>query len=143
MFAQPIFAQYAGQNQLELRNIVKTIIIKYACKPLVEFECPEKVDVAINLEDNNIIIHLLNPNPGVPICCGPMEVFESFYPRTFEYMNEILPIFGINIIINSSRCKNVESVGEGNCLSLENFKDKTIIRLDKLNLWETILINLD
>lgn len=145
LFAQPVFSHYGKQNQKELRMIVKNLISESAGLPAVRFECPARVDVSVMEGEGELIVHLLNPNPGIPVCCGLMDPFEGAYPRTFEYMDEILPVSDIKILINSNKVKvySVETVGEKNSVHWNSEKGDTIIRLEKLNLWETIKVKLN
>lgn len=141
-FAQPIFAHYAKQSQLELRNVVKSVIQKMVAQPMVEFECPNRVDVAVWEKDESIIIHLLNPNPGMSVCCGYMDPFEGAYPRTLEYMDEIIPVHNIKIIIYTDLIDNIESVGEQSKFQVKKLDDRAEITVDQVNIWETILVKM-
>ncbi|MCT4687217.1 beta-galactosidase [Vallitalea sp.] len=142
-FAQPIFSHYAKQSQVELRKIVDAFTRKTAGEPVVTFECVNRMDVAVWERDKEIIIHMLNPNPGMSVCCGYMDPFEGAYPRTFEYMDEIIPVYNSKIIIDKSiTVESVESVGEHSKLDVVNKDGKTIIDVEKIDLWETISIKL-
>jgi hypothetical protein len=86
---------------------------------------------------------MLNPNPGMSVCCGYMDPFEGAYPRTFEYMDEIIPVYNSKIIINDNRLiERVDSVGEHSKLDIVNKDGKTIINVEKIDIWETICIKL-
>lgn len=139
-FAQPIFAHYAKQSQLELRKVFKHIIEKTGVQPLVEFKCPNRIDVAVWEKEESIIIHLLNPNPGMSVCCGYMDPFEGAYPRTLEYMDEIIPVHNIKIILHSDSIDSIESVGEKSKLDVVKAGERVEITVAQVDIWETLMV---
>lgn len=142
VFAQEIFAQYAAQHQLEIKNIVRNIVQEFAEGCLVEYACPNKIDVSVNLTQDKLNIHLINPSQGIGVSCGYMDPFDNVYPRTFEYIDEIIPVYDVVITVNSDKVIKAESIGESKIKSFIKADGKTRIHLDRIYLWETISLTL-
>lgn len=146
VFAQPVLSHYAKQSQWDLRQVFQGVLQANIQGPRVQFDCPHRMDVAVETKNNQLILHLLNPNPGMSVCCGYLDPFEGAYPRTFEYMDEILPVYDVKVIIKANQLKEgkdiVKAIGEATSLEVEQQGDDSIIRVGKVDLWQTLVIDL-
>lgn len=142
--AQPIFTHYAKQSQLELRSFVKEIIDLNVESFPVSLYGPNRLDIDVWEKDNALIIHLLNPNPAMSVCCGYMDTFEGAYPRTFEYMDEVIPVYDVQLSIRGHyKESQIQLVDGGIQFELQQKEGSTRITVKKLDIWETIVIKKD
>lgn len=140
LFPQLLSAQYARKTQTQIIDIVTYCINKYAKKAPINFVCPKRVDVSVMETDDKFVIHFINPNPGLSVCCGLMETFESDYKRTFEYMDEIIPVYNIGIELEGKYTR-AYTVDKPDNFSIEIGKNKTKFVIKALEIWETIVIS--
>lgn len=136
-FAQPVFNHYAKQSQWDLREMFKELLDKVVGEPEIMFTMPHKADMAVSKEGSRYIIHILNPNPALSVCCGYMDPFEGAYPRTLEYMDEVVPLHNIEICIKGKKIKAIETFE-----APDNYKiiGESTVAIPVLNLWETLVI---
>lgn len=139
-FAQPIFTHYAKQSQLELRKVFKEVVTDTVGAHDVILNGPNRLDIDAWEKDNQIIIHLLNPNPAMTVCCGIMDAFENSYPRTFEYMDEVIPVYDFEVQVKGTFGKEQITCLDQEHFDVEQREEYTIIKVKKLELWETIII---
>jgi hypothetical protein len=141
VFAQPIFTHYAMQSQGELRRIVKTELDESIGKFEIELRGPNRLDIDIWIKGTQTIVHLLNPNPAMTVCCGYMDTFENAYPRTFEYMDEVIPVYNIEIVIKGHIEKEQVKLLDGSStFDIREDGENSVIRIESLHLWETLVI---
>ena len=68
-----------------------------------------------------------------------METFEGTYKRTFEYMEEVIPIENVQIVLNGNYLE-AYSVDNPHNVSIKYEDHKTTITIKSLNIWETVII---
>lgn len=140
-FSQPVMSHYAKQSQLELRGLVEDLVKLHCDKPKVELSGPSRLDIDVWEKDGDLVIHVLNPNPALSVCCGYMDPFEGAYPRTLEYMDEIIPVYDVALTVGGRIEKEAICGLSGESdLKVEYSNGQTTIVIEKLMLWESIVI---
>jgi hypothetical protein len=141
VFSQPIFQHYAKEPSRELREIVGNLISNFCTKPLFTLQIPMKMDYSIVQNDETFYIHLLNPNAEPSLCCGLMETMEGNFERSFEYMEEVVPVHELGITINSNRRVKTRALREGARVSQKRAREMTRLTVSQVNLWEIIEVS--
>jgi hypothetical protein len=142
LFPQPLFGHYAKEPSRELREIVGALIGRHAPPPLVELRIPMKLDFSVIEDGDFLYIHLLNPNVENPICCGPMDVYDGDFERSYEYMEEPVPVSDLSIFVRCQGLDCAEALREGSALELIREAEGVEIRVAKVVLWEVIRVRL-
>lgn len=139
LFSQDIFAQFARYHQLEIKKLMKNILSAHHKGPAVRFSCSSNVETAVLTQPGRMVLHLVNFNPGMTVCAGRMDTFEAKYQRTFEFVDEIEPIHGIQITLSYpvERAYAVELQKE---LEVKHIDGGSVVTLDSLAKWETITV---
>jgi hypothetical protein len=70
-----------------------------------------------------------------------MDTFENAYPRTFEYMDEVIPVYNIEIVIKGHIEKEQVKLLDGSStFDIREDGKNSVIRIESLHLWETLVI---
>lgn len=142
LFSQNIFSQYAKYHQLEIRHIIKNIFSKLQKTHIISYKnLPLNVEITEARSENEIVINLINYNPGLSVCAGLME-FNGVYSRTVDYMEDYIPIYNIEAEIKNVCIKRIRALDLKENIDFIAEKNITRFNLRKLDLWETIVIYL-
>jgi len=139
-FSQPIFRHYAKQPSRELRELVGELVTRHAVKPLFTLQIPMKMDYSLYQEGLVYSIHLLNPNAEPSLCCGLMDTLDGNFERSYEYMEEIVPVRDLRILVNTELPFRVETLREGSAVAVYSSESGSSILLDRVGLWEILKV---
>ena len=142
LFAQDIFSQFARYHQLELKTLAQNILQLHAGVPEVVCGASTNVETVPAVKDGKLIIHLVNFNPGMGVCCGTMDTFEARYPRTFEFVEQVDAIADVKIKLNIDSVKSCRSYTDGKELELVKCEGGYSVTIDRLGEWETLILEL-
>ncbi len=142
LFPQPIFRHYAKEPLRELRGIIQRLLAHHAPAPLVELEIPMKMDYSVYRDGDTLYVHLLNPNMEPATCCGLMETLDGRFERSYEYMEEVVPVCDLGIRIRGRGCQGAEALREGSAVTVRALDDGARIDIPRVGLWEIVKIRL-
>jgi Hypothetical glycosyl hydrolase 6 len=142
LFPQPIFRHYAREPQRELRGIVHGLMARQSCAPRIELLIPMKMDYSVYEDGDTLYVHLLNPNIEPSTCCGLMDTMNGRFERSYEYMEEVVPVFDLGLRIPGRRCESVETLREQSSFTVQPGDQGVEIRIARVDLWEIVKIHL-
>ena len=145
-FAQDVFAQFATYHQTDLKRLFQNIIHHHTPVPGIVFHCPSAIETAAWQKDGMLVLHLVNMVSGMTMCTGLMDTFQGRYQRTFEFIEEIVPVSDLWIEINNwkgipTNVQAFETNEEVPEYIIENMPGGFIIRIPKLSQWITLVIH--
>jgi hypothetical protein len=138
LFPQPIFRHYAKEPARELRECVRALCVRHASTPSVELRIPMKMDFSVVEDGNEMYIHLLNPNCEPSLCCGLMEIYEGGFERSYEYMEETVPVCDLRILIRRGEPESVETLREGSPVEVRPVAEGFEITVARVEIWEIV-----
>ena len=145
-FASEIFSAFARKGQREVKHLVKALLQITAPQPQIKVECPSSVEGIVNkVKDTDLVIHLLNPHMDLPVCYGHMEVFNGYYDRTLECMEDVIQLNNLKASIKIPEGKTVKSIRvfEGPKISSFSINSQYCeFTIPEVNLWQTIMVEL-
>lgn len=143
-FASEIFSAFARKGQREVKNIIRSLLGNRAPRLPVKVECPSSVEVVVNtIGDHKLVVHLINPHMDLPVCYGHMEVFNGYYDRTLECIEDIVKLYNVKASIEIPNGRGVKSVKAFEGPGIEGFSidgGYCTFTIPEINLWQTILI---
>jgi hypothetical protein len=142
LFPQPIFSHYAKEPSRELREIVRALAFRHVGRPFVEIRAPLKIDFSIFEDGDVVYVHLLNPNAESSLCCGLMDTYDGGFERSYEYMEEIVPVSDLEILVRDRELASVEALRERSALEVAAAPEGISIRVARLKIWEILRIEL-
>jgi hypothetical protein len=140
LFPQPIFRHYAKEPSREIREILRALVLRHEEGPSVELRIPMKMDFSVIEDGDTIYIHLLNPNAENSMCCGLMDTYDGAFERSYEYMEETVPVSDLGILIRRPGLVSAEAIREGSTLELRKAEGGIEIRVARVEIWEIIKI---
>jgi hypothetical protein len=140
LFTQPIFRHYAKQPSRELREEARDLIFAHCPRPEIELRIPMKMDYSIFRDGETYYVHLLNPNVEPALCCGLMDTLDGNFERSYEYMEEVVPIHDLGILVRSEKVVSVTALREGSPVTATGGEAGTEIRVERVALWEIVKI---
>jgi hypothetical protein len=142
LFPQPIFRHYAKEPQRELRGIVGGLMTRHSRAPQIELLIPMKMDYSVYEHGDTLYVHLLNPNIEQSTCCGLMDTLDGRFERSYEYMEEVVPVHDLGLRIPGRRCESVETLREHSAFTVRPGDEGVEIRIARVDLWEIVKIRL-
>ncbi len=140
LFPQPLFSHYAKEPSSELKTLVGSLAASRAGAPAVELRIPMKMDFSLVEDGDTLHVHLLNPNAESSLCCGLMDTLDGHFERSYEYMEETVPVRDLGIILRRDDVESAECLREGSALEIRRIPDGVEIRVDRVELWEIVRI---
>jgi len=140
LFPQPIFRHYAKEPQRELRRIVRGLMTRRSQAPRIELLIPMKMDYAVYEDGDTLYVHLLNPNVEPSTCCALMDTLEGRFERSYEYMEEVVPVHDLGLRIPGRYCESIETLREQSAFTVQSRDDGVEIRIARVDLWEIVKI---
>jgi hypothetical protein len=140
LFPQPIFRHYAKEPSRAIREILRGLVARRVKGPSVELRIPMKMDYSVVEDGDTIHIHLLNPNAESPMCCGLMDTYDGNFDRSYEYMEETVPVSDLGILVRRPGLLSAQALREGSALEIREAEGGTEIRVARVELWEIIRI---
>lgn len=149
LFAQDVFAQFATYHQAGLKKLFSNILDHHAVLPDVRFHCPSSVETVVQQENGKLILHLVNMTSGMTMCTGTMDTFEGRYQRTFEFIEDMVPLGNLSISFpNAARPPQVLQAMEVGSDAVETRVEPNgpgagyVLHLKQLERWVTLVIKL-
>ena len=142
LFSQPIFRHYAKESSRPLRDLVKQAILRHLAPPRIELDIPMRMDFSIVEADDALFVHLLNPSMEPPVPCGLMDIYEGAFERSYEYMEEEVPVHDLRIRLRRDRIGPVSTLREGSAVEVRPGTDGWEIRVARVSIWEIVRIAL-
>ena len=142
LFPQPLFRHYAKEPQRELRQVVHSVMSRFVAGPSVQLLIPMKMGYALYEDGDTLYVHLLNPNAEPSTCCGLMDTLDGGFERSYEYMEETVPVHDLGVRIAGRRCLSVEAVRERSACTVRQLPEGAEIRVARVELWEVLRIRL-
>ncbi len=138
VFPQPIFRHYAKEPSAGLRAIVQGIVTRHCAPPDFEMRIPMRMDHAVVESDGVAWIHLLNPSVEPSLCCGLMDTHEGGFERSYEYMEEEVPVHDLRILVRRPRVSGVKTLREGGPVRSRRTTEGWEITVDRVSLYEVV-----
>jgi hypothetical protein len=142
LFPQPLFRHYGKEPSAELRGIVGALIARHCAPPRVELAIPRKMDFAMVESPGAVYVHLLNPNVEPSLCCGMMDIYEGRFERSYEYMEETVPVHDLRILVRRDTLAGVTTLRESSPVEMRRTAEGWEIRVERVALWEIVKIDL-
>ncbi len=142
VFPQPIFRHYAKEPSRELRELVRGLAARHAPPPRVQLRIPMKMDFSVVEDGNDLYVHLLNPNCEPSLCCGLMEIYNGGFERSYEYMEEIVPVSGLRILLRCKGIDSVETLREDSPVEARPAEEGFEILVARVEIWEIVRIRI-
>jgi hypothetical protein len=142
LFPQPVFRHYAKEPSAPMREAVGALIGRHVQPCPVGLTLPLKMDFAIVEADDTLYVHLLNPNVEPSLCCGPMEIYDGAFERSYEYMEEEAPVHDVRILVRSVRVTDVQTLREKSGVEFHETPEGCEIRIARVGLWEVVKIRI-
>jgi hypothetical protein len=140
LFPQPIFRHYAKEPSIGIRKIVSDLVRRRVEAPQIELRIPMKMDFSVIEDGNTLYVHLLNPNAESSMCCGLMDPYDGAFERSYEYMEEVVPVSDLGILVRRPGVESAAAVREGSAVELRRVDEGVEIRVARVELWEIIEI---
>jgi len=141
LFPQPLFHHYSKEPTREVRGLVGRVIERSAPRPDITFEIPLKVDLSVARDGDVFYVHLLNSNVEPSLCCGLMDTVDGRYERSYEYMEEAVPVSDLRITVHGMKVTSIETLREGSQYTVAVSGRETRITLARVVLWEVVQIS--
>lgn len=143
LFPQPLFFHYAKEPAREVRGMIASVIERLVSPPVITLEIPLRMDFSIAQDGNVFYVHLLNPNVEPGLCCGLMDTADGNYQRSYEYMEEAVPISDLCVVVHGQTVRAVETLREGAQWSVRVSGADTRIAVSRVVLWEVVRISVE
>jgi len=140
VFPQPLFRHYAKEPSRELRGILREVVSRRCPAPAWELRIPMRMDFSIVESGDVTWVHLLNPSIEPSLCCGMMDIYDGAFERSYEYMEEEVPVHDLGILVRGRRVVGVETLREKSPVSLRETDVGWEITVDRVALWEVVQI---
>ena len=140
IFPQPLFRHYAKEPSADLRGIVRDVLARRCPRPPIELRVPMRMDHAIVESDGVTWVHLLNPSMEPSLCCGLMDTHDGGFERSYEYMEEEVPVHDLGILVRQPRVTRVKTLREGSPVRARKTAEGWEITVDRVSLWEVVEI---
>ncbi len=101
-----------------------------------------KLDFEMVEDAGTVHVHLLNPNVEPSLCCGMMDIYEGRFERSYEYMEETVPVHDLRILVRRDRVDGVTTLRESSPVEMHRVADGWEIRVERVSLWEIVKIDL-
>jgi len=143
VFPQPLFRHYAKEPSRELRALAGGLVARHAPAPAWELAIPMRMDFSIVEAGTTSYVHLLNPSMEPSLCCGMMDIYDGAFERSYEYMEEEVPVHDLQIRVRGARVTDVQALREKSPVSVRQAGGDWEITVEKVSLWEVIQIRTD
>jgi hypothetical protein len=142
VFPQPIFHHYAKEPSAALRRIVQAIVSRRCAPPSFEVRIPMRMDHAVVESGSTAWVHLLNPSIEPSLCCGLMDTHDGAFDRSYEYMEEEVPVHDLAIVVRGRRVTEAKALREGSPLKTRKTADGWEITVERVSLYEVVELRL-
>jgi hypothetical protein len=140
VFPQPLFRHYAKEPSRELRGLVREILLRRGARPAWELRIPMRMDFSIVEAGDVSYVHLLNPSIEPSLCCGMMDIYDGAFERSYEYMEEEVPVHDLRILVRGRRVMDVSTLREHSPASLREADGGWEVAVDRVALYEVVQI---
>lgn len=145
VFAQDIFAQFATYHQSDIKRLFQNILRHHKALPEIRFHCPSGIETAAWEKEDKLVLHLVNMVGGMGMCTGTMDNFEGRYQRTFEFIDDLIPVHDIAVdIITSTEpviMAVLEAGGPPPAVRTERTAEGYRLHIEKVTRWVTLVIS--
>ncbi len=142
VFPQPLFRHYAKEPSRELRGLVGDIVSRRCAPPRIGLRIPLRMDFSILEAAEAVYVHLLNPSIEPSLCCGLMDIYDGAFERSYEYMEEAVPVHDLRILVRHPRIGRVRALREKSPVSVRKVPGGWEILVSRVALWEVVEIRL-
>jgi hypothetical protein len=142
LFPQPLFRHYAKEPSRELRGIVGDIVARRCPPPRIGLRIPMRMDFSIVESAEAVYVHLLNPSIEPSLCCGLMDIYDGAFERSYEYMEEEVPVHDLRILVRHLRIGGVRALREKSPVAVKKAPDGWEVLVDRVALWEVVEIKI-
>ena len=143
IFPQPLFRHYAKEPSRELRALVADLVSRRAPAPAWQLSIPMRMDFSIVQDGTTSHVHLLNPSIEPSLCCGMMDIYDGAFERSYEYMEEVVPVHDLRILLRGARVTEAQALREKSPVSVRDTAEGSEITVEKVALWEVIRVRTD
>jgi hypothetical protein len=144
VFPQQVFRHYAKEPSAALRAIVQDVVTRRTAPPPIEVRIPMRMDHAMvesQGEGGTTWVHLLNPSVEPSLCCGLMDTHDGVFERSYEYMEEEVPVHDLRIVVRGRRVTSVKTLREGSPVGSRRTEEGWEISVDRVSLYEVVEIH--
>ena len=86
-------------------------------------------------------MHLLNPSIEPSLCCGMMDIHDGCFERSYEYMEEIVPVHDLRIVVRGPGNRTVRTLREKSPFTVREVAEGMEIIVIRVGLWEIVEIS--
>ncbi len=101
-----------------------------------------RMDFSIIEADGAVFVHLLNPSMEPSVPCGLMDIYEGAFERSYEYMEEEVPVHDLRILVRRDPLGAVSTLREGSAVEVRPAVGGWEIRVARVSIWEIVRIEL-
>jgi hypothetical protein len=139
---QPVFRHYAKEPSPALRGLVRQIAARHLRPPRVRLGIPLRMDFSVVETEDAVYVHLLNPSVEPSLCCGLMDTYDGAFERSYEYMEEEVPVHDLRILVRRDRLGKVSTLREGSAVETHRGAAGWEIVVKRVSLYEIVKIEL-
>jgi hypothetical protein len=143
LFPQPLFFHYAKEPSREIRGMIGGAISRSVPPFPIALEIPLKMDYSIVRSGDDFYVHLLNPNVEPTLCCGLMDTTDGNFERSYEYMEEPVPVPDLRMVVRGKKVRAVETLRERAPFTVRVSGAETLITVSRVVLWEVVRISVE
>jgi hypothetical protein len=100
------------------------------------------MDFSVVETEDAVYVHLLNPSVEPSLCCGLMDTYDGAFERSYEYMEEEVPVHDLRILVRRDRLGKVSTLREGSAVETHRGAAGWEIVVKRVSLYEIVKIEL-
>jgi hypothetical protein len=143
LFAQDVFSQFAKSHSVDLKNILGGVFQKYGKSPAITHNGASNIEFVASELDGRLVLNFVNFTPGMAVCCGFMDTLAGEYPRTLEFVERVNPVADFEVELRGLAVKSAIALSSGEPLAVAPADGRSVIRVPKLGMWETIVAEVE
>ena len=99
-----------------------------------------RMDFSVVEAGTTSYVHLLNPSIEPSLCCGMMDIYDGAFERSYEYMEETVPVHDLRIRLHGGRVVDAQALREKSPVRVSEVDGAGEIAVDRVALWEVIRV---
>jgi len=72
-----------------------------------------------------------------------MDTLEGNFERSYEYMEEVVPVRDLRVVVNTGLPFRVESLREGSRVEVCAGESGAVVLIDRVDLWEIVKVTFE
>lgn len=143
VYPQPLFRHYAKEPSRELRGLVREALSRRGPPPAWELRIPMRMDFSVveaGEAGEESYVHLLNPSIEPSLCVGMMDIYDGAFERSYEYMEEEVPVHDLRILVRGKRVLEVSTLREHSPAGFREAEGGWEVAVDRVSLYEVVRV---